>query len=72
MEIGQKIRRDSEGMTATASHGNITEIWEIKSINEEEKYCECYLLRDNQVLGNIGSKYTDKLSFEFINKYKIK
>ena len=72
MEIGQKIRRDSEGMTATASHGNITEIWKIKSINEEEKYCECYALADNRSLESLDGTYIDKLSFDFVNKYKIK
>lgn len=71
MEIGQKIIRHSEGMTITSRHGSITEVWEIKSINEEEKYCECYVREDSSAMSISGERVVN-LNFDFVNKHLIK
>ena len=68
MNIGDRIVERYEGRTATASHGIVEIVYEIKSINEIDQTCECELLEDNTYLtlrpGRIAT-----LNFNYILKY---
>lgn len=68
MEIGQIIRHEKSGMTITSANSIIRKVWEIKSINDSEKTCECYLRSSNEWV--VSGESIDILSFEFVNKYK--